>query len=87
MEPSTPPPPRSGIRRIYNRIDVQSRDVSVDGADSTGHLSPNGQLPGEAGLEHRLPARMVISESDVIVVMRDPDGTPRSFRLPRQYVD
>jgi hypothetical protein len=59
----------SGIRRIDNHIDVQSRDVSMDGVDSTGHLSPNGQLPGEAGLEHRWPARMVISDSDVAVVM------------------
>ncbi len=66
---NTTPSQESGIRRIYNHIDVQSRDVSMDGVDSTGHLSPNGQLPGEAALELRLLPRMVISESDVAVVM------------------
>jgi hypothetical protein len=66
---NTAPSQECGIRRIYNHIDVQSRDVSMDNVEATGHLSPNGQLPGEAALEHRLPPWMVVSDSGVAVVM------------------
>jgi hypothetical protein len=61
---NTTPSQESDIRRIDNHIDVQSRDVTTDGVDSTSHLSPNGRRPDVAALEHRLPPRMIVSESD-----------------------
>jgi hypothetical protein len=63
------PAEKRAIRGIYNRIDVQGRDVGTDRVDSTGHLAPMGPQPGETDIEATLSPQSVAGEPDIAVVM------------------